>query len=91
MAAITSGLTILRKKVVSRKTGLPFSTISAKYSPNPRRPSDYDPTFPTPIKLSTRSIGWIEEEVDAWIQAQIHKSRERSPSGNQLESDGGDQ
>ena len=84
------GLTIIRKKQVCIKTGLPPSSVSAKYGSNPRRPSDYDSTFPTPIKISRRGIGWIEEEVDAWIRAQIRKSREGSPAGNQQEPVGGD-
>jgi hypothetical protein len=25
--------------------------------------------FPRPIALGPRSVGWIEEEVDAWIEA----------------------
>ena len=70
------GITILRRKELEARTGLPCSTIYAKLRKNPRRPSDYDPTFPTPIKISGRSIGWIEAEVDGWIQEQIKKSRQ---------------
>jgi prophage regulatory protein len=25
--------------------------------------------FPRPIKIGSRSVAWIEEEVDAWIEA----------------------
>jgi prophage regulatory protein len=29
-------------------------------------------TFPSPVKIGrTRAIAWVEDEVDAWIEAQI--------------------
>lgn len=31
--------------------------------------------FPKPIKLGPRSVGWLESEVDEWIEKQIKKSR----------------
>jgi len=34
-----------------------------------------DPTFPKPIKISTRNVAWIESEVDAWIAQRIALSR----------------
>lgn len=34
-----------------------------------------DPTFPKPIKVSTRSVAWIESEVDAWIAKRIAMCR----------------
>ena len=34
-----------------------------------------DPTFPKPIKVSTRSVAWIESEVDAWIAKRIAMGR----------------
>jgi len=29
--------------------------------------------FPKPIKLSVRSVGWLESEVQAWIKEQAEK------------------
>jgi len=34
-----------------------------------------DGTFPAPIKLGERGVGWIESEVDNWIEARIKASR----------------
>lgn len=34
-----------------------------------------DPTFPKPIKVGTRSVAWIEREVDEWISQRIAASR----------------
>ena len=32
-------------------------------------------SFPQPIRLGARAVGWIESEVDAWIRDQIAASR----------------
>lgn len=59
-------ITILRRPQVEARTGLSRSTI-------------YDfikrDIFPAPIPLGGRTVGWIEAEVDAWLQAQIEKNR----------------
>ena len=36
-------------------------------------------TFPPPIKVSTRSVGWIEEEIDALLAAKREMSRTHRP------------
>ena len=66
---------ILRRKQVEARTGLSRSTIYAKLRHNPKRPTDYDPTFPTPVSVGAKAVGWIESELDAWLTAQIEKSR----------------
>lgn len=70
--------TILRRKQVEARTGLSRSAIYAKLRSNPKRPSDYDPTFPQPIAIGARAVGWIESEIDAYLTAQIEKSRSRA-------------
>lgn len=74
-AKIQSALTILRRKQVEARTGLSRSSIYARLRQNPKRPGDYDPTFPKPVSIGAKSIGFIESEVEAWIAAQIQKSR----------------
>lgn len=74
-AQIQTALTVLRRKQVEARTGLSRSTIYAKLHQNPKRPRDYDPTFPAPISLGAKAVGWVESEVDAWLAAQIEKSR----------------
>lgn len=74
-AQIQSALTILRLKQVAARTGLSRSTIYAKMRLNPKRPGDFDPTFPKPIAIGAKAVGWLEAEIDAWIAAQIEKSR----------------
>lgn len=70
-----TAITILRRKQVEARTGLSRSTIYAKMRRNPKRPNDYDPTFPKPVSVGAKAVGWIEAEIDAWLIAQIEKSR----------------
>jgi prophage regulatory protein len=58
---------ILRQRQVAARTGLPVSTIYAMITAG---------TFPAPIPLSKRSVGWLLAEVDGWIAARI-EARER--------------
>lgn len=74
-AQLQTALTILRRKQVEARTGLSRSTIYAKLRHNPKRPSDYDPTFPKPISVGAKAVGWIESELDGWLIAQVQKSR----------------
>ena len=74
-AQIQSALTILRRKQVEARTGLSRSSIYARLRQNPKRPGDYDPTFPRPISVGAKAVGWIESELDAWLIAQFQKSR----------------
>ena len=70
-----SALTIIRRKQVEARTGLSRSSIYARLRQNPKRPGDYDPTFPKPISVGAKAVGWIEAEIDAWLTAQVEKSR----------------
>ena len=64
-------LTILRRKQVEARTGLSRSGIYARLRQNPKRPGEYDPTFPKPVSLGPKAVGWIESEIDAWIASRI--------------------
>jgi len=74
--AQTAPLRILRRRQVEDRTGKSRSTIYAMGSYNPKRPNDYDPTFPKPIRIGAKAVGWIESEVDAWIAGRIAQSRD---------------
>ncbi|WP_423391449.1 helix-turn-helix transcriptional regulator [Burkholderia sp. LMG 21824] len=54
-------LRILRMKQLIERTNLSRATLYVLMSS--------DPTFPRKIKLTARSIGFLESEVDAWIEA----------------------
>lgn len=74
-AQLQTALTILRRKQVEARTGLSRSAIYAKFRFNPKRPNEFDPSFPKPVPIGARAVGWIEAEVSAWIAAQIENAR----------------
>ena len=57
---------VLRLPEVLARTGLSRSTI---YELITKR------LFPHPVNLGTRSVGWIEGEINEWIAARITASR----------------
>ena len=70
-------LTIIRRKQLEARTGLSRSTIYAQMRENPKRPGDFDPTFPKPISMGAKAVGWIESEVEAWLAARVAESRNK--------------
>lgn len=59
-------LRILRLSEVKNKTGMACSSIYSMIA---------NTTFPSPIKLSKRSVGWLETEIDQWIAERVNGSR----------------
>lgn len=57
---------ILRMPKVKNRTGLSRSTIYLRISEN---------RFPKPVSLGGRAVGWIEAEINDWVNAQIDASR----------------
>lgn len=55
-------LTILRRKQVEARTGLSRSTIYLRIQ---------EGTFPRPINLGVRAVGWLEAEIEAWLTSRI--------------------
>ena len=58
--------TILRLPDVLNRTGLSRSTIYLLVSKG---------DFPAPISLGMRAVGWIESEINDWLDQQIKASR----------------
>lgn len=54
--------TLLRFSTVKAKTGYPRSTLYYQIAKG---------TFPSPVKLGERSVGWLAAEVDAVIHARV--------------------
>ena len=57
---------ILRLPAVKNRTGLSRSMLYAKVA---------EGTFPRPISLGARAVGWVDTEVDAWVSGRIEQSR----------------
>lgn len=60
----TSSRTILRMRQMTQATGLSRSTIYNYLNPNS---CFYDDTFPKPLRLGRRAVGWVASEVFRWI------------------------
>ncbi len=59
-------ITILRLPAVKARTGLSRSTIYLRISRS---------SFPKPVSLGGRAVGWVESELDDWLSQQIEASR----------------
>ena len=57
---------ILRLPAVKARTGLSRSSIYLRVS---------EGSFPLPIALGGRAVGWVEAEIDDWISEQIVRGR----------------
>ncbi len=68
-----TGTRVLRRRDMEARLRLSRSTIYDRINPlSPR----YDATFPKPIRLGGgAAVGWVEHEVEAWLQSQIAASR----------------
>ena len=53
---------IVRLPCVEMKTGLKHSAIYQKMA---------EGTFPRPVPLGPKAVGWVEAEIDAWIDRRI--------------------
>lgn len=57
---------ILRLPLVKARTGLSRSTIYQRVGAG---------TFPKPVNLGARAVGWLESEIDDYLAALIERSR----------------
>lgn len=58
--------TILRLPAVKERTALSRSTIYLRIANN---------EFPVPISLGGRAVGWLEEDINNWLEQKIEASR----------------
>ena len=57
---------ILRLPKVIERVGFARSSIYAFVSRG---------GFPSPIKIGDRAVGWLDSDIDAWIDARTEQSR----------------
>ena len=69
---------ILRLPAVKARTGLSRSTIYLRVS---------DGSFPRPVSLGARAVGWLESDIEGWIVGKIEQTRS-AVSPNWQGSDG---
>ncbi|MFA7279051.1 MAG: AlpA family transcriptional regulator [Sterolibacterium sp.] len=58
---------VLRLHAVIARTGLSRSTIYSKVKQG---------EFPPPINLGVRAVGWLDSEVDSWLESRVQASRQ---------------
>lgn len=56
---------LLKNKEVQKWIGISRTAI---YNKLKEKSPYYDPEFPKPIQISAKSIAWIEEEIEDYIQ-----------------------
>lgn len=61
-----SALSILRRRGVEARTGLSRSTIYERVRAG---------TFPAPVALGAKAVGWLESDIERWIGDLVAKSR----------------
>jgi len=66
LGAINMTNSILRLPAVKARTGLSRSTIYLRISKN---------EFPAPISLGGRAVGWVESDIDNWLEEKIEAGR----------------
>lgn len=57
---------ILRRPEVINAVGLSTATIYRLMSEN---------KFPKPVKLGARSVGWVETDIQSWLEERIEQSK----------------
>ena len=58
---------VLRLPVVKARTGLSRSTIYLRI---------VEGSFPKPVSLGDRAVGWLESEIDSWLSSRVEASRQ---------------
>ena len=61
--------TLLRRKQVQERTGLSRSMIYQYIK---------DGTFPKPVPLGARAVGWVASEVSDWITERVKIARAKA-------------
>lgn len=56
----------LRLRSVLERTGLTRSTTYQMIKAN---------DFPSPVNIGLRAVGWVEDEVDGWIEDRISRRK----------------
>lgn len=72
-----SSVRILRLKQVIDRIGLGRSTVYDRLNEGSPR---YDSSFPKPFSLGGNAVGWLESEINSWIQERVSKSVEGKSS-----------
>jgi prophage regulatory protein len=59
-------LVVLRLPHVKGRTGLSRSTIYLRVA---------EGSFPKPVSIGIRAVGWLESEIESWLSSRVEESR----------------
>lgn len=68
MVNTNQNIVILRRKSVELRTGLSRSSLYNAIAAG---------TFPAPVPLGEKSVGWIESEIQSWLESRVAARNER--------------
>ena len=57
---------VLRLPLVKARTGLSRSTIYLRIA---------EGSFPKPVSLGARAVGWLESDIEQWLNSRVEESR----------------
>jgi len=57
---------VLRLPLVKARSGLSRSTIYLRIA---------EGSFPKPVSLGDRAVGWLESEIESWLSSRVEASR----------------
>jgi prophage regulatory protein len=66
---------VLRLPIVKARTGLSRSTIYSRIT---------EGSFPRPISLGARAVGWLESDIESWLSSRVESSRLTTAVGAEL-------
>ena len=61
---------IVRRTELSERIGLKRTAIADLVK--------NDPTFPKPVRITSRAIGWFEDELDGWFENLAGRREEKA-------------
>lgn len=61
-------IVVLRFPVVEQRIGLCRNSIYLKLNKNSKL---HDPSFPLPLRISANAVGFIESEINEWIEMRM--------------------
>lgn len=67
------GTAIIRKSTLAQQMGVSIAWLDRAVKSG---------TFPRPIRLSARSVGWLSTEVDAWLKARAAERETSTPAAH---------
>jgi prophage regulatory protein len=68
---------VLRLPEVESLVGLKKTSINYRMDPQSKY---YDATFPNPVEIGGRAVGWLEEEILAWVAARPRRGKKGTTS-----------